>query len=106
MLSNNILFKSNSINTTNKSVILTKINQSSHNSNFKNVKNNSNLTSNFNLNALNTPINVCYIGAGYVGGTSSAVMAYKCPKDIVTVTVCDTNKNKIRAWNSDKVINK
>ena len=52
---------------------------------------------------LKTPINVCFIGAGYVGGTSSAVMAYKCPEDTVTVTVCDISPEKINAWNSDKV---
>jgi len=52
---------------------------------------------------LNAPINVCYIGAGYVGGTSSAVMAYKCPEDMVTVTVCDVSQEKIDAWNSDKL---
>jgi len=50
---------------------------------------------------LNRPLNVCFIGAGYVGGTSSAVMAYKCPEDKVKVTVCDVDTEKINSWNSD-----
>ena len=54
---------------------------------------------------LNRPLNVCYIGAGYVGGTSSSVMAYKCPIDEVIVTVCDVDIKKINSWNSDNVIN-
>jgi len=52
---------------------------------------------------LNRPLNVCYIGAGYVGGTSSSVMAYKCPEKEVIVTVCDVDSKKIDSWNSDKV---
>ncbi|OUM59289.1 hypothetical protein PIROE2DRAFT_21261 [Piromyces sp. E2] len=48
-------------------------------------------------------INICYIGAGYVGGTSGAVMAYKCPEDKVKVTICDTCESKINAWNSEKL---
>jgi len=55
------------------------------------------------LKPLNTPINICYIGAGYVGGTSGAVMAYKCPKEFIKVTVCDICEEKINAWNSDNV---
>jgi len=55
------------------------------------------------VSSLKSPINICYIGAGYVGGTSSAVMAYKCPEDMVTVTVCDISSEKIDSWNSDKV---
>ena len=54
---------------------------------------------------LNRPLNVCYIGAGYVGGTSSSVMAYKCPIDEVIVTVCDVDIEKINSWNSDNVNN-
>jgi len=54
---------------------------------------------------LNRPLNVCYIGAGYVGGTSSSVMAYKCPIDEVIVTVCDVDTEKINSWNSDIVNN-
>jgi UDPglucose 6-dehydrogenase len=39
------------------------------------------------------------IGAGYVGGPSMAVIAYKCPD--YRVTVVDTNPQRIDAWNSD-----
>ncbi|KAL6632514.1 UDP-glucose dehydrogenase [Neocallimastix sp. 'constans'] len=52
---------------------------------------------------LNRPLNVCYIGAGYVGGTSSSVMAYKCSEDEVIVTVCDVDSEKINSWNSDNL---
>jgi len=48
-------------------------------------------------------INICYIGAGYVGGISGAVMAYMCPEDKIKVTICDACKEKIYAWNSDKL---
>eukprot|EP00117_Sycon_ciliatum_P022277 scpid61199/ scgid19268/ UDP-glucose 6-dehydrogenase len=41
---------------------------------------------------------VCCIGAGYVGGPTSSVIALKCPS--VTVTVVDYNKERIEAWNS------
>lgn len=41
---------------------------------------------------------VCYIGAGYVGGTSAAVLALKCPK--IDVTVVDKCEHKISKWNS------
>ena len=36
---------------------------------------------------------ICCIGAGYVGGPTMAVIAYKCPN--ITVNVVDINKNKI-----------
>uniref|UniRef100_A0A0N5D051 UDP-glucose 6-dehydrogenase n=1 Tax=Thelazia callipaeda TaxID=103827 RepID=A0A0N5D051_THECL len=39
------------------------------------------------------------VGAGYVGGPTCAVIAYKCPE--IRVTVVDMNKEKIRQWNSD-----
>ncbi|KAG4082297.1 nucleotide sugar dehydrogenase [Neocallimastix lanati (nom. inval.)] len=52
---------------------------------------------------LNRPLNVCYIGAGYVGGASSSVMAYKCPEKDVIVTVCDVDSKKIDSWNSDNL---
>ncbi|MFA5321071.1 MAG: nucleotide sugar dehydrogenase [Smithella sp.] len=38
------------------------------------------------------------IGAGYVGGPSMAMIAYKCPD--CRVTVVDTNHERIDAWNS------
>lgn len=44
---------------------------------------------------------VCCVGAGYVGGPTSVVIAAKCPK--IRVTVVDMNKDRIAAWNSDKL---
>ena len=41
--------------------------------------------------------NICCIGAGYVGGPTMAVIALKCP--YISVTVVDTNPDKIKAWN-------
>jgi UDPglucose 6-dehydrogenase len=38
------------------------------------------------------------IGAGYVGGPSMAMIAYKCPD--CRITVVDTNPDRINAWNS------
>ncbi|NTW78115.1 MAG: nucleotide sugar dehydrogenase, partial [Syntrophaceae bacterium] len=38
------------------------------------------------------------IGAGYVGGPSMAMIAYKCPN--YRVTVVDINNERIDAWNS------
>ncbi|HUN55128.1 MAG TPA: nucleotide sugar dehydrogenase [Smithella sp.] len=38
------------------------------------------------------------IGAGYVGGPSMAMIAYKCPD--YRITVVDTNPDRIDAWNS------
>ena len=43
--------------------------------------------------------NICCIGAGYVGGPTMAVIAYKC-KDII-INVVDTNKSRIDSWNND-----
>ena len=42
---------------------------------------------------------ICCIGAGYVGGPTCSVIAWKCPE--VTVTVVDISKERIDAWNSD-----
>ncbi|KAK9454249.1 UDP-glucose/GDP-mannose dehydrogenase family, NAD binding domain-containing protein [Dipodascopsis uninucleata] len=42
---------------------------------------------------------ICCIGAGYVGGPTCAVIAYKSPD--VTVTIVDLNQARIDAWNSD-----
>ncbi|KAJ2310180.1 hypothetical protein IWW54_003330 [Coemansia sp. RSA 2705] len=44
---------------------------------------------------------VCCIGAGYVGGPTSAVMASKCPT--VQFTVVDIDARRIAAWNSNKL---
>eukprot|EP00755_Sulcionema_specki_P021228 Sspe_Gene.1334::Locus_448_Transcript_1_1_Confidence_1.000_Length_694::g.1334::m.1334/K00012/UGDH, ugd; UDPglucose 6-dehydrogenase len=41
------------------------------------------------------------IGAGYVGGPTMAMIAYKCPN--IRVTVYDLNQQRIDAWNSDKL---
>ncbi|KAK3808315.1 MAG: UDP-glucose/GDP-mannose dehydrogenase family, NAD binding domain-containing protein [Benniella sp.] len=45
--------------------------------------------------------NICCIGAGYVGGPSCAVIAYKCHD--VKVTIVDLNQARIDAWNSDNL---
>ncbi len=42
--------------------------------------------------------NICCIGAGYVGGPSCSVIAYKCPD--IQVTVVDLSQQRIDAWNS------
>jgi len=41
------------------------------------------------------------IGAGYVGGPSMAMIAYKCPD--YRITVVDVNSSRIDAWNSDEL---
>jgi UDPglucose 6-dehydrogenase len=43
-------------------------------------------------------MNICCIGAGYVGGPTMAVIAQKCPEH--RVTVVDMNAERIAAWNS------
>ena len=43
--------------------------------------------------------NILCIGAGYVGGPTMAMIAYKCPQ--YRVTVVDINHEKIARWNSD-----
>ncbi|MDQ8201999.1 UDP-glucose 6-dehydrogenase [Pelagicoccus sp. SDUM812003] len=42
---------------------------------------------------------ICCLGAGYVGGPTMAMIAYKCPD--ITVTVADINEARIAAWNSE-----
>ena len=42
-------------------------------------------------------MNICCIGAGYVGGPTMAMIALKCPD--ITVTVVDMNAARIAAWN-------
>lgn len=44
---------------------------------------------------------VCCIGAGYVGGPTCSVIAYKCPD--IQVTVVDISQPRIDAWNSDSL---
>lgn len=41
---------------------------------------------------------ICCIGAGYVGGPTCSVIAYKCPN--IKVTVVDLSKERIAQWNS------
>jgi len=43
--------------------------------------------------------NILCIGAGYVGGPTMAMIAYKCPP--YRVTVVDINPSRIAEWNSD-----
>ncbi len=44
---------------------------------------------------------ICCIGAGYVGGPTMAVFAYKCPH--LKIIVVDSNPEKIAAWNTDEL---
>ena len=44
-------------------------------------------------------MNVCCIGAGYVGGPTMAIIAKQCAD--VSVTVCDISEPRIAAWNSE-----
>ncbi|TPX30832.1 UDP-glucose 6-dehydrogenase [Synchytrium microbalum] len=44
-------------------------------------------------------VKICCIGAGYVGGPTCAVLAFKCPD--IQVTIVDLNQRRIDAWNSD-----
>lgn len=41
------------------------------------------------------------VGAGYVGGPTCAVLAWKCPD--VKVTICDLSQPRIDAWNSNEL---
>ncbi len=43
--------------------------------------------------------NILCIGAGYVGGPTMAMIAYKCPQ--YKVTVADVDHERIAQWNSD-----
>jgi UDPglucose 6-dehydrogenase len=46
-------------------------------------------------------MNICCIGAGYVGGPTMAMIAAKCPD--IRVTVVDINASRIAAWNSKEL---
>lgn len=46
-------------------------------------------------------MNICCIGAGYVGGPTMAMIARKCPT--IRVTVVDINAERIAAWNSSEL---
>lgn len=50
---------------------------------------------------VDTITNVCSIGAGYVGGPTSAVLALNCPH--ITVNVVDLSVPRIAAWNSSSL---
>lgn len=51
---------------------------------------------------LSKPIkNICCIGAGYVGGPTCSVIAYKCPH--IEVNVVDLSQERINAWNSPNI---
>ena len=43
--------------------------------------------------------NILCIGAGYVGGPTMAMIAYKCPQ--YKVTIVDIDHERIAQWNSD-----
>ncbi|EEC11659.1 UDP-glucose dehydrogenase, putative [Ixodes scapularis] len=45
--------------------------------------------------------NICCIGAGYVGGPTCSIIAYKCPS--IKVVVTDKSVDRIKQWNSDKL---
>ena len=45
--------------------------------------------------------NICCIGAGYVGGPTCSVIAYKCPH--IQVNVVDLSQERINAWNSPNI---
>ena len=47
----------------------------------------------------NYKLRIACIGAGYVGGPTMAIIAYKCPD--IKVTVLDINEARINAWNGD-----
>lgn len=46
-------------------------------------------------------MNICCIGAGYVGGPTMAVIAQKCPH--IKVHVVDLNEKRIQLWNDEDV---
>ncbi|KAK1272016.1 UDP-glucose 6-dehydrogenase 5 [Acorus gramineus] len=46
-------------------------------------------------------VKICCIGAGYVGGPTMAMIAYKCPD--IQVVVVDISTSRINAWNSDRL---
>ena len=44
---------------------------------------------------------ICCIGAGYVGGPTMAMIAFKCPD--IKVDVVDINSERIEKWNSENL---
>ena len=55
----------------------------------------------FETTLMSIATNILCIGAGYVGGPTMAVIADRCPN--VRVTVVDLNRDRIAAWNSDRL---
>ncbi|KAF7633851.1 UDP-glucose 6-dehydrogenase [Meloidogyne graminicola] len=53
------------------------------------------------LNNIEEIKRITCIGAGYVGGPTCAMIAYKCSD--ISVTVVDMNQEKINQWNSDNL---
>ncbi len=45
--------------------------------------------------------NICFLGAGYVGGPTSAVIAAQCPD--IRVNVVDLSAERVEAWNSGDI---
>ena len=54
-----------------------------------------------NINKSTQKKNICCIGAGYVGGPTMSMIAYKCPS--TKITVVDINQKRIDLWNSDEL---
>ena len=50
---------------------------------------------------MNSPIKICCIGAGYVGGPTMAMIAKQCPD--IEVHVVDLDQSRIDQWNSDEL---
>ena len=50
---------------------------------------------------ISSPIKICCIGAGYVGGPTMAMIAKMCPD--IAVHVVDLNQTRIDQWNSDEL---
>ena len=48
-----------------------------------------------------SPVRICCIGAGYVGGPTMAMIAKQCPD--IEVHVVDLNQARIDQWNSDEL---
>lgn len=46
-------------------------------------------------------MNICCLGAGYVGGPTMAMIAAKCPD--IKVNIVDPNERRIAAWNSSSL---
>ena len=45
--------------------------------------------------------NICCIGAGYVGGPTCSIIAWKCPH--IKVHIVDKSEMRIKQWNSENL---